>query len=944
MNTQKGDLSPFEKNLKLFSLLQPEAAEIVKGINRELISEQYPQENTDEWLKNLHPGNEKVIYILGVGEGEYYLAAKEWLQRDKSRCLVFLEPDPSVIYALLRLDVGGELLFDRQVALYLFDEGIKSLPSSRTIIQKYAQKGFVFSTIKRYLPLEPYVKPKLESLSASIQMAQREMLTPLSYVLTNFVTNYLKLAEAYLAKELFNKFKGIPAIICGAGPSLDKNIKLLSTLGNRALIFGGGTTLNALNGQGVMPHFGAGVDPNPAEYTRLVMNEAYETPFFFDVRLNAASLERVHGDKLYVSGSAPYGFSDLIEEACGIKGDGKQIDAGYNVLNFCASLAHAMGCNPIICVGIDLAYSNGMPYASGIASHPVHDRFYDFATKQPKENLVRALDIYGNPIYTLSKWVLESQWYTNFAKEHPRITLINATEGGIGFPGVMHLDLASVKEQYLEKEYDLLSLIHGAIHGAPDANGVDKERIKDCISGLIENLFHLATMYDQLIALLNSRSIHCDQKEEELNAAIAKESGYKAFLGVYSDTMLKIEQLKLYQLKIDQANGMSEIEHKIQKDQIVIFRYESLKRAALCHAKAFEEILKKSALQKERVILPDEEKDLEPSFEIDLKSLPRDIQREVIYDDEGIIRAEYYRQGNLFHGPFLYYHKNGFILAKSLFVNGKREGEMRCYYGNQALHSVKHYHEDKPHGVQKYYYSNGVLKSQIPFLHGLLHGEVLLYYENGQLERRLHFAHGKREGQEEIWEKSGLLILSACYKENHPIGVARAWHANGKISREITYEENGNKIATTHFDERGDPLLQRQEQRKDYLDSVIEKACAFSKEIDHVAQEMGKALPIINQSLVESNQEDLLESQLSSLEREVARLKDLTKQMGEIGMENIDDYLHFSEEKRQEPLWKGSEVERKVQRDLTAMKKAFDEDFLKAMEAIEVLVKKVKKK
>ena len=38
-------------------------------------------------------------------------------------------------------------------------------------------------------------------------------------------------------------------------------------------------------------------------------------------------------------------------------------------------------------------------------------------------------DIYGKPIYTLWKWIAEANWIGDFAKAHPDITVINATEG-----------------------------------------------------------------------------------------------------------------------------------------------------------------------------------------------------------------------------------------------------------------------------------------------------------------------------------------------------------------------------------------------------------------------------------------------------------------------------------------------------------------------------------
>ena len=39
-------------------------------------------------------------------------------------------------------------------------------------------------------------------------------------------------------------------------------------------------------------------------------------------------------------------------------------------------------------------------------------------------------DIHGNPVYTLWKWITEAKWISDFAENHPELTILNATEGG----------------------------------------------------------------------------------------------------------------------------------------------------------------------------------------------------------------------------------------------------------------------------------------------------------------------------------------------------------------------------------------------------------------------------------------------------------------------------------------------------------------------------------
>ena len=57
----------------------------------------------------------------------------------------------------------------------------------------------------------------------------------------NVFSNFLFNHSIKKAEDLFGKFHGIPAIICGAGPSLTRHIETLKNISDRALIFGGGS-------------------------------------------------------------------------------------------------------------------------------------------------------------------------------------------------------------------------------------------------------------------------------------------------------------------------------------------------------------------------------------------------------------------------------------------------------------------------------------------------------------------------------------------------------------------------------------------------------------------------------------------------------------------------------------------------------------------------------
>ena len=96
-------------------------------------------------------------------------------------------------------------------------------------------------------------------------------------------------------------------------------------------------------------------------------------------------------------------------------------------------------------------------------------------------------DIYGKPILTLWKWIAEGDWLSAFSKQHPEVQLINATEGGIGFPDIPNMPFQKVIGEYLEKSYDLVGLVHGEIQRAAMPQ-VTREKMKEVTLALQESL------------------------------------------------------------------------------------------------------------------------------------------------------------------------------------------------------------------------------------------------------------------------------------------------------------------------------------------------------------------------------------------------------------------------------------------------------------------------
>lgn len=475
----------FHQNIEQWALLCPKAAVMLPYLNcedyvfvkssngqlnlkhkKKLFHHQdNPSQEAKEAFDKLDLKDIQVIYVYGVGLGYFYEAAKQWLHGHQSRNLIFLEDDLHVIHRLLETPLGKKILEDTQCQLYFFkgvddpDHVIDHLVWSFMINPMTVTALALYAKTKKEAFDELHHKIVFDSMTKNA--AVREYLALGDCFYANLYRNFLHFEKSYLGNGLFNRFQNVPAIICGAGPSLAKHYELLRGLEDKALIFAGGSSMTALTSQDILPHFGAGVDPFSPQLERLTANRAYEVPFFYRNRLYHEAFKLLHGPRLYLTGAGGYDTPTWLEEQLGIESE--VLDEGHNVVNFCLEIAYHLGCNPIIFVGMDLAYTGMKCYAPGVIKDPkvTKKELYDTPGfgNQP---LIRK-DVHGKPVKTLWKWIAEAKWISDFAKKHPDVDVINATEGGIGFPEVINRPLEGVIRKHLQIPRDLRSRVQGEI-------------------------------------------------------------------------------------------------------------------------------------------------------------------------------------------------------------------------------------------------------------------------------------------------------------------------------------------------------------------------------------------------------------------------------------------------------------------------------------------------
>ena len=256
----------------------------------------------------------------------------------------------------------------------------------------------------------------------------------------NLAHNLAHYAAGPNINELVDAAKGYPAVCVGAGPSLVKNLDQLADpqVREKTVVIGVQTTLKPMLDRGIRPDFVTALD-----YSAICTRFYEGLPPLPDVTLvvepkcNPAIIASYPGPvRVCHSPVNDRLLGDLARPIAPMR-------SGTTVAHLSFYLAQLLGCDPIILIGQDLGFSNGLYYCPGTAVHQVWaGELGPFNTLETMEwtrvvrmrgNLRRAEDIYGRPIFTDEQMATYlGQFERDFAQaKQEGITVIDATEGGM---------------------------------------------------------------------------------------------------------------------------------------------------------------------------------------------------------------------------------------------------------------------------------------------------------------------------------------------------------------------------------------------------------------------------------------------------------------------------------------------------------------------------------
>ncbi len=863
----------------------------------------YSPQNIDvevrQWVGLFDPNKTEWVIVYGVGLGYYYAGLKNWLSGNAKRQVIFIEDDLAVLYAFMETDIAGQLLDDPQAHLLYLPEDKIRVKEFEDLIRRSLFREIYISA------LAAYQEKKLnafENLSFLIQFFKgiqqsttAEYLTLGKTFFKNFYHNLLELDNTVNGTALLEKFKGMPAIICGAGPSLGKNIEVLKTLKDKALIFAGGTAMNALNAYDFIPHFGCGIDPFSFHYSRILANIAFETPFFFRSRMTSDAVSLLHGPKVYLPGTTGYPIAEFVDKE--LEYAPFRMDEGANVINTTLSIAEKLGCNPIIFVGLDLAYTDGLSYAPGITSHGIHDPREQFITKAKQDELVLATDIYGQPIYTLMKWMVESSWYANFARNFPHLKLINCTEGGIGFAGIENMSLKEAAEGYLQDSIDCEGNIAEALLSKSANQSPSVEQIKEVLTKVVKDLNECAekmTIFQQehpdiWFEKLPKESAELAAFEAELERLPAYEYLLKSFDTAYKVYMRTPEK--------------KEIGEQSDVQDLLKGRFPYLAEIVVKNLKYIQKAIKRK---------------------VNFEQAKKTVHEEIKVPAVPTLPQE--------STPSIRYYSSGKVLSSAYYKNGLKHGQFQTFTDSGQLLSSREFKEGLEDGTHVYFFPDGKLKSQIPYNQGLLDGEVRLYHSNGVLKRSITYRMGKRHGFDILNYINGTPLLKAEYQEDIPVGKAMTWHIEGPMSMEVSYFTPGVIAQIKRWDANGE--LQASEGPKlDFMDTAVVNSMQLQNSIADMAHGLEFLVQALNKDFSSEVKADL-EHQIEGFDEEMENLKNLGSALYEASGMGAE---------KKEAIWKTPSNERQLDAFIQGITSPMQESMLKLQWQLRSMIEKIQK-
>jgi hypothetical protein len=360
------------------------------------------------WLDPESDPAPSCVVVVGLALG-YVLEAIErlgWPTR-----VIALEPEPALVGAWLARRDWRDWVGSGRLTL-LVGPGYTGIEQAMSRVPLDVEVPLLLHPVLRRLAATAVdgAKELVERLLAGARAnreARRQFAGP---YLLNTLRNLPRIANEGDVAMLSGAFQRTPAIILGAGPTLDDILPRLHEAKKHTVLIAADTALRPMLIEGLSPHLVVSLDPQPFNARHLTaLPSVPDTWLVGEGSLDPTAFSWFAGRTFVFNVSDHHPWPWLAE--AGVRRG--RLRAWGSVMTSAFDLALELGCGPILFAGTDLAYTDGRSYGTGT----VYDTFWDDRPleevqrqQQARHTVFEADDLSGGRTRTASHLVAVRDW------------------------------------------------------------------------------------------------------------------------------------------------------------------------------------------------------------------------------------------------------------------------------------------------------------------------------------------------------------------------------------------------------------------------------------------------------------------------------------------------------------------------------------------------------
>lgn len=260
------------------------------------------------------------------------------------------------------------------------------------------------------------IKEKLEEYFVNLSSIKNQK----KYLDANFKKNVL-LGDENVDALLF-EFQGKTVVLAARGPSLNEDIEGLKRVRDDVILVAVYSVAQLLLDNGIIPDYMVVSDAQTQLSNEIKNEELHKIPLIY-VSTAAHNVVESHLGKRYILLQEGYVSSEDIAEQNG----NMLFSTGGSVATVILDICIRFKCAKVICLGLDLAYTNGRSHAEGTRG----------IEEVEGTELRTVMDVNGNPISTRKNLDIYRKWIERRIEGITDIEFINAS-GGAFIKGMKH--------------------------------------------------------------------------------------------------------------------------------------------------------------------------------------------------------------------------------------------------------------------------------------------------------------------------------------------------------------------------------------------------------------------------------------------------------------------------------------------------------------------------